>query len=804
MIRDDDPNLRVLRWRFQGLVPRLGQAALFGLLGWLDLRHPMVLVWLLAATTLSVVDAGLSRALYHRPDDRRLFAIATLSRLTSASAFSTLVFLFLLDRTYLGIAAAVFCGCAITLNNAIMTRGSRLHTLVLVGPSSAFLMLLPLAAALMGYHLGLLGSVLLAIGAAAYVAFIAILAQTLHREGERLQAALAALGAERDQARASKQTATAERARWRTLFQESPLPQVCFDASRLYELVRADLEAGVPRPGDRLAASFASLEAALNQVELNESNDAAHRLYRVERFEGAIPKAYFDASFVTGFCESLNGLTPDGVFPPFDARLPQADGRVAEVVVHVRILPEGRPWSTCLASYVDMTEHRAAERAQEEAMRAAEAASRAKSEFLAIMSHEIRTPLNGVLGMAQAMENAALSRVQRGRLDVIRQSGEALLAILNDVLDLSKIEAGKLELEIAPFELEGLARGAHAAFSGAAKAKGLDFELAIAPDALGSYLGDSARIRQILYNLISNAVKFTALGGVRVAISRTTTGVRASVADTGTGIAADRIGQLFHKFVQADSSTTRQFGGTGLGLAICKELTEAMGGTIEAVSEPGRGATFTVELPLEAVAGAEPTESRAAEAAADPDRVVRVLAAEDNPVNRLVLKTLLGQFGLEPTVVEDGQAAVEAWEAEDWDLILMDVQMPRLDGPSAARRIRALEAERGRARTPIIALTANAMTHQTEAYRAAGMDDVVTKPIEIRDLLRAINAVVGGAAEPAEVRKPRRGQGGSSSPPAQEKTVTHLSGLNCHHSIRAAHTPNPLPARGRGLPKPTP
>ncbi len=754
MIRDDDPNLRVLRWRFEGLIPRLGQAALFGLLAWLDLRHPLVPVWLLVATSLSVVDAWLSKALYRRPDDRRLSIVTTSSRLASAVAFSTLVLLFLLDRTYLGIAAAVFCGCAITLNNAIMTRGSRLHTLVLVGPPSVLLMLLPLAAALMGYRLGLLGSVLLAIGAAAYVAFIAILANTLYREGERLQAALAALGAERDQARASKQAATAERARWRTLFHESPLPQVCFDASGLYELVRGDLEARAPRPGDRLAARFASTKQALRHMELTESNDAAHRLYRVERFDGAIPEAYFDASFLTGFCESLNGLTADGAFPPFAARLPRADGQVAEVVIHVRILPEGRPWSTCLASYVDMTEHRAAERAQEEAMRAAEAASHAKSEFLAIMSHEIRTPLNGVLGMAQAMEHAALSRAQRGRLDVIRQSGEALLAILNDVLDLSKIEAGKLELEIAPFELESLARGAHAAFSGAAKAKGLDFELSIAPDAAGSYLGDSARIRQILYNLISNAVKFTAQGGVRVTISRTATGVRASVADTGMGIAADRIGQLFHKFVQADSSTTRQFGGTGLGLAICKELTEAMGGTVEAVSEPGLGATFAVELPLAAVAAAERLENQPAETHTDPERAIRVLAAEDNPVNRLVLKTLLGQFGLELTVVEDGQAAVEAWEAQDWDLILMDVQMPRLDGPSATRRIRTLEAERGRARTPIIALTANAMTHQTDAYRAAGMDDVVTKPIEIQGLLRAINAVVGGAT--AAPRRARR------------------------------------------------
>jgi len=381
-----------------------------------------------------------------------------------------------------------------------------------------------------------------------------------------------------------------------------------------------------------------------------------------------------------------------------------------------------------------------------EARDVAVAADRSKSAFLANVSHEIRTPLNGVLGMAQAMRRDPLSAVQRDRLEVINASGQALLAILNDVLDFSKIEAGKLELELVDFDLEEIARGAHATFTPIAEGKGLAFELAVEADAQGAWRGDSVRVRQVLYNLISNAVKFTAEGKVVATLSRSESGVRIVVADTGIGIAPDRAAALFEKFVQADATTTRRFGGTGLGLAICKELCEAMGGSIRVASRLGEGSAFTVDLPLPRAAQAEHTPARpvAAEAALEEGLVLRVLAAEDNPTNQLVLKTLLGQIGVEPVMVGDGAAAVAAWAEGPWDLILMDMQMPVMDGLAATAAIRRREAELGLSPTPIVALTADAMSHQVEAYRVAGMNGFLAKPIEVAELFRTIQRVADG------------------------------------------------------------
>jgi signal transduction histidine kinase/CheY-like chemotaxis protein len=385
---------------------------------------------------------------------------------------------------------------------------------------------------------------------------------------------------------------------------------------------------------------------------------------------------------------------------------------------------------------------------------AAESANAAKSAFLATMSHEIRTPLNGVLGMAQAMAADELSGAQRKRLQVVQQSGQALLAILNDILDLSKIEAGKLELENADFDLSDLAAGAHAVFSGLAESRDLKFSLAIEDDARGRYRGDSTRVRQILYNLVSNAVKFTTHGEVRVAISAQPEGFRIHVADTGVGIEPEALKRLFQKFEQADASTTRRFGGTGLGLAITRELTHLMGGQVRVWSEVGKGSVFTVDLPLPraerspaVTPDAVKSERRPSEASAQ-----RVLAAEDNEVNQLVLKTLLGQIGIEATLVENGRLALEAWRREPWDLILMDIQMPEMDGLAATAAIREEERASGRARTPIVALTADALAHQTASYAARGMDGFVAKPIEAARLFEALDlalAADAGAGEAA-------------------------------------------------------
>jgi signal transduction histidine kinase/AmiR/NasT family two-component response regulator len=384
---------------------------------------------------------------------------------------------------------------------------------------------------------------------------------------------------------------------------------------------------------------------------------------------------------------------------------------------------------------------------------AAETANSAKSQFLANMSHEIRTPLNGILGMAQAMAGGDLSPLQRDRLDVVRKSGDMLLSILNDVLDLSKIEAGKLELEAIPFEAADIARGAHAAFAPLARDKGLSFALEIEPEVAGLYRGDPTRVRQIVYNLVSNAVKFTEAGGVRLAVIRAATGFAIQVSDTGVGIPPDRLAYLFQKFEQADVSTTRRFGGTGLGLAICRELAQLMGGIITVRSTLAEGSTFTVVLSLEPLSEAPAAAPAARPATARFDhRPLRILAADDNRMNQLVLKTLLEAMDLHPVLVDDGRAAVDAWEAEDWDLILMDMQMPVMDGLGATRHIREREAATGRRRTPIVALTADAMSHQIVGYAAAGMDQFVGKPIDAAQLFSAIDAALDIGAESADRR----------------------------------------------------
>jgi signal transduction histidine kinase/ActR/RegA family two-component response regulator len=378
---------------------------------------------------------------------------------------------------------------------------------------------------------------------------------------------------------------------------------------------------------------------------------------------------------------------------------------------------------------------------------AAAAANAAKSTFLATMSHEIRTPLNGVLGMAQAMAGDELSARQRDRLGVVHQSGEALLAILNDVLDLSKIEAGKLELEQLEFELAEVARGAYSAFTALANKKGLSFALDI-ERARGRYLGDPTRLRQILYNLISNALKFTEQGEIRVTAIREGEMLEISVADTGVGIPPESLSKLFAKFDQLDSSTTRRFGGTGLGLAICRELAQLMTGEISVESELGLGSKFTLRVPLRWVGEERAAACVVETPAGKPEIALRVLAAEDNAVNQLVLKTLLHQMGVDPHVVDNGQQAVDAWENGEWDVILMDIQMPVMDGLTATALIRNREADTGRPRTPIVALTANAMSHQVDQYAAAGMDGHVAKPIQAAELFETLTR----AAIPTQVK----------------------------------------------------
>jgi len=388
----------------------------------------------------------------------------------------------------------------------------------------------------------------------------------------------------------------------------------------------------------------------------------------------------------------------------------------------------------------------------EEARDRAEAANVAKSQFLANMSHEIRTPLNGVLGMAQVLSKSRLAAADRDKVQVIRASGEALLGLLNDILDLSKVEAGRMELDIQPFDLEGAVEGATRGFATLAAQKGVRFLVDVEPQARGVWMGDGGRIRQVVANLTANAVKFTAAGEVRVGVRRTDQGFACTVSDTGVGIPPDLLERLFRRFSQVDPTATRKYGGTGLGLAISREFIELMGGRIAVTSVEGRGSAFSFDLPLTWLhAPVEPAAAAAAAAPADPALPgLRILAAEDNTTNQVLLAAMLDPLGVDLTVAVDGRRAVDAFAAERFDIVLMDVQMPVMNGVDAALAIRALEAERSLAPTPILAVSANVMRHQIEEYVAAGMNGFVAKPIELTALIATIEEALAARAAGAE------------------------------------------------------
>ncbi|WP_167334128.1 ATP-binding protein [Brevundimonas nasdae] len=367
----------------------------------------------------------------------------------------------------------------------------------------------------------------------------------------------------------------------------------------------------------------------------------------------------------------------------------------------------------------------------------ADEANAAKSRFLANMSHEIRTPLNGVIGMAQIMAGDALEDRQKTRLEILDRSAHTLLDLINQILDLSRIEEGRLEIVPQSIDADALVHEVTETLRPLAESKGLAFHV-VSP-GLGWVCADPVRLRQILFNLLSNAIKFTAEGQVAMEVALTDAGAVFRVSDTGRGIPADQIGQLFTRFAQIEAAAVDRRDGAGLGLSIVATLVELMGGRIEVESEAGEGATFVVALPL---TPAQPEKAGEDAPDAEPERALRVLVAEDHPVNQQVIRGLLGQVGIEVEIVDDGLQAVEATQTRDWDLILMDVQMPNMDGPTATRTIRQRETDQGLVRTPIIALTANAMVEQVESYLAAGMDAVVSKPIDLKRLLTTISDVM--------------------------------------------------------------
>ena len=391
----------------------------------------------------------------------------------------------------------------------------------------------------------------------------------------------------------------------------------------------------------------------------------------------------------------------------------------------------------------DVTEKVAAERALIEAKTAAEAANRAKSDFLANMSHEIRTPLNGVIGIVDALSRTGLTPEQAVMVDLIRGSGVTLERLVSDILDVSKIEAGQLDLESRAFDLDEALEPV-CVMKARAEDKGLTFTLNRAPEAQGAFIGDSTRIRQVLGNLLSNAIKFTPEGGITVDIAVEamvgTPRLAIIITDTGIGFDAGHAARLFERFNQADGTITRRFGGTGLGLSICRSLVEMMGGEIRARSTPGQGSCFHFTVPLQRSGtsldtGAAPLPMMA--------RALRVLLAEDHPTNQRVVQLILQGQGVEVLIVEDGAAALAAFQADDFDLVLMDMQMPVMDGLTATRAIRAAEAATPqRPRIPIVMLSANAMAEHRAEGALAGADGHIAKPITASSLLAGMQAAL--------------------------------------------------------------
>jgi len=403
----------------------------------------------------------------------------------------------------------------------------------------------------------------------------------------------------------------------------------------------------------------------------------------------------------------------------------------------------------------DITDLKRAAEHLAEARDAAQAANGAKSQFLANMSHEIRTPLNGVIGIAQALASTELTAQQREMLDLIHSSGRTLQALLSDILDLARVESGRLSLSDDAFDLAAAVREAAQLYAATARDKGLQFYVEVSPDVEIWVSGDVIRLKQILTNLVSNAVKFTTSGFVNLAVARGPDSgggetLRFTVEDTGIGFDGETRERLFKRFEQADGAITRRFGGTGLGLAISHQLAGLMDGSLDCESEPGGGSAFILTIPLRLAASPVATIQDVTVIAAEPNsRPLRVLVADDHATNRKVVELILAQAPVELTMVEDGAQALEAYRAGEFDLVLMDMQMPVMDGLAATREIRLHEATMGLPRTPVIMLTANALGEHVAAAEDAGADLHLAKPFNAAQLLSVVFELPAAAAAEA-------------------------------------------------------
>jgi len=554
------------------------------------------------------------------------------------------------------------------------------------------------------------------------------------RDGLALLAFLAVavlVGQLNDAARRREETLRGSESRWRTLLAAAPIGTVMVDAQ-----------------GRILRVGAQGRHAAVNDAYCALTGYTSEELAGMEIY-GLLPPEQREA-----FRHEFRRMA-ENVRKQWEMTVITRDGERRTVLANGVTVggPEGQPER--LIFVVDITDRKRAE----EALRWANAdlsranaeleqATQAKSAYLATLSHEIRTPMNGVIGLTSLLQDTSLTPQQREYVDAIQASGEALVTLINDILDLSKIEAGQLTLEQRPLDLRRLVREVVGLFAAQARERGLDLRAQIDAAVPEELVGDALRLRQVLANLVGNAIKFTNRGAVKVRvamIAQDEGGVllRIAVCDTGIGIAPEARARLFEPFAQADPATARRYGGTGLGLAICKQLVELMGGRIDVESAVGQGSTFwfTLRLPRQVAAAERPPAapqigpgSRTAEGAERG----RVLVAEDNAINRLVAVGLLQSLGYAVETAEDGRQAVEAVRQGHFDLVLMDAHMPELDGFAATAAIREQERAAGRGRhTPIVALTADAQPQDVEKSLAAGMDDHLTKPVT-RERLAAV------------------------------------------------------------------